>query len=227
MSGDLRFDAVTRSTIERGYLRRLPGGGDPHDPRVADRIQYLIGMLEHAAELREDFQPFEDREHQERKRSAAKLRTAAGKLLDAMEGLDLDALAYLERCIAVQEIGQVEADKVAPVEYFESAVQEREKSLEQLARFHAAATQLAKELPKLDKVSAAASVACAVGNAFHDLGMEFPVSDTGFAAECMASTLALAGLGDSSIRYWIQRGREHPMSRWNFGDTSAWASPKK
>ncbi|MGA0587257.1 hypothetical protein ACO2Q2_09040 [Dyella sp. KRB-257] len=224
------FSNAAREYIERGYdeaFNQKFGDANRAAPFYLEDRQWFISMLESAAESAATFQPLEDRGHKDRQRAMDKLQTAAGKLVEAFEGLDLDALAYLYRCVAAVAAGEGEADKHSPISYFIEACAERGQVVGALGKVHAAAILASKTLPKLDKVNAQASVACSVGNTFHMRGLDFPVSDTGFAADCLAAVFDLTGWEKGSLRYWIQRGREHPWSSWNFSHTSIYATPKK
>lgn len=198
LSQEWRRDLAIRFDSE--WSRAFPDHVDRDhiaDERAAF-LDALDGLADALSTLRE--RPLE----KERKRKLESAAKALGKLVEALEEVDRDAIAYV-LSEAVKEAGG-EAGRMAPIGYFAAGQVLVDQIKPAVSTLHIAAARAAKSLPVND-VNVRAEIARGVEREITLRGFAFTVSPEGFAAACLSAVFEAAGLECKNPRHWLEQAR--------------------
>lgn len=141
----------------------------------------------------------------ERKRQLGSASKALGKLVEALEVIDQDALAYVLYLAAKDRDGHA-ADDIAPIQYRADGDRLAVSAKPILSAMQIATMRAVKSLPNANFKECAA-VAQAIHRDFSERRFVFTTSQTSFAAECLAAVFEAADLESTSLQYWLAQGR--------------------
>lgn len=140
----------------------------------------------------------------DRQRSLASAAKALGKLVQALEEVDRDAIAYV-LSEAVKETCE-QAERIAPIGYFAAGQLLVDQVKPTISTLHIAATRAAQSLPGND-VNVRIEIAKGIEREITLRGFRFTVSPEGFAAACLSAVFEAAGLECKSPRHWLEQAR--------------------
>lgn len=85
-------------------------------------------------------------------------------------------------------------------------------AIKELRAFAKGVLKAADELPEKPEPPSELRTALWIERLFWEQGFEFTTSQTGFAAECLRSVLALGGIHKDRVDYWLTEARNHEDS---------------
>lgn len=227
----LRFDSETRSRLYKRLYDALQAKGRlvGHDD-IDFEVEVMIGCMEGYAELLPMYDKWKPETQQRRKERINAMANHLDGIIEQIKALDSPALGY---CLSkgFGEIAKVK-DLSNPYESSFHAILDAEEIqennfIEGMTAFALGVRKAAKTLPQHSGNTSGKdcdiftqpprlATASAMERLFIDQGIDYTITETGLAAECLRAIYTLGGLEIERVGHWLKSARDHKDSQANF-----------
>lgn len=212
----LRFDEHTHKRLA-GLFTEAYKGRDFFPNTTDFEVAVTLGLLEKYAEAIRELQKSQPERQKRRRERAESLVAHLEGAIDQLKALDDAALGYLS-WRGFEEVSQVRGEPNEFPEGIEACIkafQWRETNIDALATFALGMRKAIDDLPQhplntsgkgypLYAVPTELSIAMRIENLFSRQKLNFSVSDSGLAAECLRAVYQLGGLDIDRVDHWLK-----------------------